>query len=80
MVAIQLGTNAAEAVDRLRAYAYACGRPISSVAADIITHRLNCLVRVSADAAQEDLPPPSYERIHGVIDTHFADTSHPIQR
>ena len=36
MVAIQLGVNADEAVDRLRAYSYACGRPISSVAADII--------------------------------------------
>jgi hypothetical protein len=40
MVAIQLGVNADEAVDRLRAYAYACGRPISSVAADIIARRL----------------------------------------
>jgi hypothetical protein len=40
MVAIQLGVNADEAVDRLRAYSYACGRPISSVAADIIGRRL----------------------------------------
>jgi hypothetical protein len=40
MVAIQLGTNADEGVDRLRAYAYARGRPISSVAADIIARRL----------------------------------------
>jgi hypothetical protein len=40
MVAIQLGVNADEAVDRLRAYSYACGRPISSVAADIIARRL----------------------------------------
>jgi hypothetical protein len=40
MVAIQLGINADEGVDRLRAYAYARGRPISSVAADIIGRHL----------------------------------------
>jgi hypothetical protein len=40
MVAIQLGVNADEGVDRLRAYAYACARPVSSVAADIIARRL----------------------------------------
>ena len=40
MVAVQLGVDADEAVDRLRAYAYACGRPVSSVAADIIARRL----------------------------------------
>jgi hypothetical protein len=40
MVAIQLGIDADEAVDRLRAFAYACGRPVSSVAADIIARRL----------------------------------------
>jgi hypothetical protein len=40
MVAIQLGGSADEGVDRLRAYSYACGRPIASVAADIIARRL----------------------------------------
>jgi len=40
MVAIQLGINAAEGVDRVRAYAYARGRPLSSVTADIIARRL----------------------------------------
>ena len=40
MVAIQLAINADEAIDRLRAYSYARGRPISSVAADIIARRL----------------------------------------
>jgi hypothetical protein len=40
MVAIQLAVNADEAIDRLRAYSYALGRPISSVAADIIARRL----------------------------------------
>jgi hypothetical protein len=40
MVAIQLGVNADEGVNRLRAYSYACGRRISAVAADIIARRL----------------------------------------
>jgi hypothetical protein len=40
MVAIQLGVDPDEGVDRLRAYAYACGHRISSVAADIIARRL----------------------------------------
>ncbi|WNG88069.1 ANTAR domain-containing protein [Mycobacterium sp. ITM-2016-00317] len=40
MLAIQLNTEPDEALDRLRAYAYAYGRRISSVAADIIAHRL----------------------------------------
>lgn len=40
MVAVQLAVNADEAIDRLRAYSYACGRSISSVAADIIARRL----------------------------------------
>jgi S-formylglutathione hydrolase FrmB len=40
MVAIQLGVDADEEVDRLGTYAYACGRPISSVAAYIIGRRL----------------------------------------
>jgi hypothetical protein len=40
MVAIQLGVNPDEGVDRLRAYSYASGRRISSVAADIIARRL----------------------------------------
>ncbi|WP_457142262.1 ANTAR domain-containing protein [Mycobacterium sp. URHB0021] len=40
MVAIDLRVNPDEAVDRLRAYSYACGRRVSSVAADIIARRL----------------------------------------
>jgi hypothetical protein len=40
MVSIQLRVDADEAVDRLRAFAYACERPVSSVAADIIARRL----------------------------------------
>jgi hypothetical protein len=40
MVAVQLDVDPAEGVDRLRAYAYACGRRISSVAADIVARRL----------------------------------------
>ena len=40
MVAVQLGVRAEEGVDRLRAFAYACGRPVSAVAADIIARRL----------------------------------------
>jgi hypothetical protein len=40
MVSVQLGIDADEGVDRLRAYSYACGRRISCVAADIIARRL----------------------------------------
>jgi hypothetical protein len=40
MVAIQLGIDAGEGVDRLRAYSFACARPVSAVAADIIARRL----------------------------------------
>ena len=40
MLAIQLNTQPDVALDRLRAHAYASGRRISSVAADIIAHRL----------------------------------------
>jgi GAF domain len=40
MVAVQLRVRAEEGVDRLRAFAYACGRSLSSVAADIIARRL----------------------------------------
>ena len=40
MLAVRLAVNTDEAIDRLRAYFYARGRPISSVAADIIARRL----------------------------------------
>jgi len=40
MVAVQLGIDPGEGVDRLRAYSYACGRRISEVAADMIARRL----------------------------------------
>jgi hypothetical protein len=40
MVAVQLGVQAEEGVDRLRAFAYACGRSLSEVSADIIARRL----------------------------------------
>jgi hypothetical protein len=40
MVAVQLDVDPDEGVDRLRAYAYASSRRISSVAADIIARRL----------------------------------------
>lgn len=40
MVAVQLGIDADEGVDRLRAYSYARGRRISCVAADVIARRL----------------------------------------
>jgi hypothetical protein len=40
MVSIQLGIRADDAVDRIRAYSYACGRLVSSVSADIIARRL----------------------------------------
>jgi hypothetical protein len=40
ILAVQLDTHPEEALDRLRAHSYASGRRISSVAADIIAHRL----------------------------------------
>lgn len=40
MVAVRLGLNPGEAIDRLRAYSYTNGLPISAVAADIIARRL----------------------------------------
>jgi hypothetical protein len=40
MIAVQLELNTGEAIDRLRAYSYARGRPISAVAADVIARRL----------------------------------------
>ncbi|MCW2559567.1 MAG: hypothetical protein JWP55_3531 [Mycobacterium sp.] len=40
VVAEQLGISADEAVDRLRAHCYTCGRTLSAVAADIIARRL----------------------------------------
>lgn len=40
MVAVQLGIDPDEGVDRLRAYSYACGRRLSSVTADIVARRL----------------------------------------
>jgi ANTAR domain/GAF domain len=40
MIAVQLGVGLAEALLRLRAYAYASGRPVSDVAADVVGRRL----------------------------------------
>jgi hypothetical protein len=41
MVAVQLAVSADEGLDRLRAYCYANGRPIGTVAADIVARRLS---------------------------------------
>ncbi len=40
MISAQLGVSLAEALVRLRAHAYADGRPISQVAADVVARRL----------------------------------------
>lgn len=40
MITVQLGIGLAEALLRLRAYAYATGRPVSEVAADVVNRRL----------------------------------------
>ena len=40
MVSAQLGVGVAEALVRLRAHAYAEGRPLADVAADVVTRRL----------------------------------------
>jgi hypothetical protein len=41
MVALQLAVSTAEGIDRLRAYSYASGRSLSTIAADIIARRLS---------------------------------------
>ncbi|BBX69828.1 hypothetical protein MPSYJ_32890 [Mycolicibacterium psychrotolerans] len=41
MIAVQLDVPAGEGLDRLRAYSYGQQRPISEVAADVISHRLS---------------------------------------
>ncbi|OLF06564.1 hypothetical protein BLA60_31895 [Actinophytocola xinjiangensis] len=41
MITIQLGVGLTEALLRLRAYAYASGRTVSSVAADVVARRLH---------------------------------------
>ena len=40
MVQVQLGIDLAEAMVRLRAYAYAEGRAVSEIARDIVARRL----------------------------------------
>jgi GAF domain-containing protein len=40
MITVQLGIGLAEALLRLRAYAYASGRPVPEVAADVVSRRL----------------------------------------
>jgi hypothetical protein len=40
MISVQLGVSLAEALVRLRAHAYADGRPIAEVAADVVVRRL----------------------------------------
>jgi hypothetical protein len=41
MITIQLGINLAEALLRLRAHAYATGRTVSAIAADVVSRRLH---------------------------------------
>jgi hypothetical protein len=41
MITIQLGVNLAEALLRLRAHAYATGRTVSAIAADVVNQRLH---------------------------------------
>jgi hypothetical protein len=40
MITIQLGISLAEALLRLRAHAYASGRAVSAIAADVVDRRL----------------------------------------
>jgi hypothetical protein len=40
MIMVQVGVTLAEALVRLRAYAYAEGRPIADVARDVVARRL----------------------------------------
>lgn len=40
MITIQLGVSLAEALLRLRAHAYATGRPVSAIAADVVNRRM----------------------------------------
>ena len=41
MITIQLGVSLAEALLRLRAHAYATGRTVSAIAADVVSRRLH---------------------------------------
>ncbi|MGF0315531.1 GAF and ANTAR domain-containing protein [Nocardia fluminea] len=50
MVAVQLAVSADEGLARLRAYCYASGRPIGTVAADIVAHRLS--LRAQRDSSE----------------------------
>jgi hypothetical protein len=44
MVTVQLGVDLEEAMVRLRAYAYARGRPLGDVADDVVARRLTLTV------------------------------------
>jgi hypothetical protein len=54
MLTVQLGVGIEEALIRLRAYAYAHGRRLADVAADVVTHRL----RLSVDPEPRPEPRP----------------------
>lgn len=51
MVAVQLAVTPEEALDRLRAYAYSHGRPVTEVAIDIVKRRLS--LRDQRDSARD---------------------------
>jgi hypothetical protein len=54
MITIQLGVTLAAALLRLRAYAYATGRPMSAVAADVVNRRLRFDEGESGDTTRRE--------------------------
>lgn len=55
MITVQLGVGLAEALTRLRAHAYATGRPVSDIAADVV-HRRMVFDDESGGATRRDRP------------------------
>ncbi|MER5469066.1 ANTAR domain-containing protein [Streptomyces sp. NPDC002935] len=54
MLTAQLGVSAEDAFVRLRAYAYARGRRLSAVAADVVAHRLTFPAGAGTDRADDE--------------------------
>ena len=56
MITIQLGTSLADALLRLRAHAYASGRTVSDIAADVVDRRLRFDGNEPGTTAPRDRP------------------------
>jgi hypothetical protein len=56
MITIQLGISLAEALLRLRAHAYATGRTVSAIAADVVNRHIIFDDTGSGTTTQQDRP------------------------